>query len=173
MLKLRKIEINDKDIVLDYIKEMVASGSNLDGIWYENESDFEAMIRALKSHETLEYIGYHQVKPINYQYLLIREKDERLVGMVSIRPFITQRLDESFGGSIGYSIRPSERRKGYATLGLKLAIEQTLLYNPLGEVLVCCNRDNIGSRKAILHNGGVLIETKEAIVAVEKYKIKL
>lgn len=74
MLKLRKIEINDKDIVLDYIKEMVASGSKLDGIWYENESDFEAMIRALKSHETLEYIGYHQVKPINYQYLLIREK---------------------------------------------------------------------------------------------------
>ena len=94
-----------------------------------------------------------------------------MVGAVSIRPYLTRRLDEEFGGNVGYSIRPSERQKGYATEGLRLAVIKTKEYNPKDSVMVCCNRDNIGSRKAITNNGGRLIETWDGIIPAEKYLI--
>lgn len=59
------------------------------------------------------------------------------------------------GGHIGYGIRPSERRKGYATVLLNLALIKA---RELGiqRALVTCDRDNIGSAKTIMNNGGVL-----------------
>jgi predicted acetyltransferase len=58
------------------------------------------------------------------------------------------------GGHIGYGIRPSERRKGYATQILSLALEKTKVLG-INKVLVVCDTNNIGSRKTIISNGGV------------------
>ena len=172
-LHLKLIGIEDKDIVIDYVRELVSHGSNRDGVWYEESTSFEEMLSNLKEHESTPYTSYEQEKPVCYQYLLLRDADLRLVGMVSIRPYLTRRLDETFGGNIGYSIRPSERRKGYATMGLSLAVTECRKLNPTNsDIMVCCYRDNIGSRKAILKNGGTLIETKEGIIPHEKYIIK-
>ena len=59
------------------------------------------------------------------------------------------------GGHIGDGIRPSERRKGYATEMVRLAL---LECKKLGirRVLMTCEKDNIGSAKSIIRNGGVL-----------------
>ena len=59
------------------------------------------------------------------------------------------------GGNIGYAIRPSERRKGFGTLILRLTLEKAKNIG-LTRVLVTCDADNVASRKIIERNGGVL-----------------
>ena len=170
-LYLRQMELSDKEQVLDYIKEMVISGSNTDGIWYTDETSFEDMFAQIKKHGEIEFSGYEQKIPVKFQYLLLRETDHRIVGVVSIRPFLTRGLDESYGGNIGYSIRPTERRQGYAVEGLRLAILECKKINKHDAVMLCCNADNIGSKKAIIKNGGRLIAEKPGIIPQEKYLI--
>lgn len=171
MLYLKKMELSDKAEVLDYIKELVENGSKRDGIWYDDCASYEEMLANLKRHENIPFSDYFQTDTPCVQYLLIRKHDEKLVGAVSVRPYLTKRLDDTFGGNIGYSIRPSERKKGYATLGLKLAIEKCKEINPEGKIIVCCYKDNIGSRKAIIKNGGKLVEEKQGIITHQKYEM--
>ena len=170
-LYLKKIALEDKERVLDYIIELVEYGSNLNGLWYEDSETYEIMLENLKRHEGYSFTHYEQEDTPCFQYLLIRKDDERMVGAVSIRPYLTKRLDEDFGGNIGYSIRPSERRKGYATIGLKLAIEKCREINPNDDIILGCYKNNTGSRKTIIKNGGVLIEERIGIMTEQKYKI--
>lgn len=76
------------------------------------------------------------------------------VGAVNIRHYLNESLLFS-GGHIGDGIRPSERRKGYATAMIRLALEKC---RELGirRVLMTCDKDNIGSAKSIVNNGGIL-----------------
>lgn len=79
---------------------------------------------------------------------------DRIVGTIQIRNKLNDFL-HSFGGHIGYGVRPSERRKGYAAKMLALALEQCRGLG-LKRALVTCNRENTGSAKTILKNCGVL-----------------
>jgi predicted acetyltransferase len=85
-------------------------------------------------------------------YFLMGE--DRIYGAVSIRNDLNKGLLKT-GGHIGYGIRPSERRRGYATAMLGLALHKC---RELGimRVLVTCDKDNIASAKVIQKNGGVL-----------------
>lgn len=76
------------------------------------------------------------------------------VGAVNIRHYLNDELIQS-GGHIGDGIRPSERRKGYATAMIRLALEECRKLG-IQRVLMTCDRDNIGSAKSIMNNGGVL-----------------
>ena len=78
----------------------------------------------------------------------------RLVGAVNIRHYLTDFLLRE-GGHIGDGIRPNERRKGYATAMIKLALEECKKLG-IKRVLLVCDKDNIGSAKSIINNGGVL-----------------
>lgn len=77
-----------------------------------------------------------------------------ILGAVNIRHRLNKSLLRS-GGHIGYGIRPSERRKGYAEKMLALALP---LAKKLGisKALVTCDKQNTGSAKTILHNGGIM-----------------
>ncbi len=72
---------------------------------------------------------------------------------------IPKKLLNTWASHIGYGIRPTERRKGYAKIALYLAL---LEEQKLGEenVLLVCSVDNIGSNKTILALGGKLEKTK-------------
>lgn len=87
-------------------------------------------------------------------FWLVRGGDGAVVGLSNLRHGLTPAL-EDFGGHIGYSIRPSERRKGYGTCILALAME-TARARGLGRVLLTCDTDNLGSARIIEKNGGVL-----------------
>ncbi|MBP7805070.1 MAG: GNAT family N-acetyltransferase [Candidatus Pacebacteria bacterium] len=78
---------------------------------------------------------------------------DKFIGRVGIRHVLNDQLLKE-GGHIGYSIRPSERMKGYGSVALQLAL---LKAKDLGidKALLTCNADNIGSRKIIEKNGGV------------------
>lgn len=79
---------------------------------------------------------------------------ERILGGIQIRHSIDLPHLREFGGHIGYGIRPSERRKWYATEMLRLAlIESKKIW--LDQVMLGCYDDNIGSIRTIEKNGGI------------------
>ena len=90
----------------------------------------------------------------SHTWLTVRKSDGCVVGIVSYRSPLTDFMLQ-YSGNIGYCIRPSERRKGYAKEQLRLALEKC---REAGEtkVLVACDPVNTGSEKTILANGGVL-----------------
>ncbi len=91
------------------------------------------------------------------QFFYIRKADNRLVGMIQVRHYFNDYLSK-FGGHIGYSIKPNERRKGYATLMLKAVLPYCKEIG-LDKILISCIDSNIGSEKTILNNGGVYEST--------------
>lgn len=76
------------------------------------------------------------------------------LGCLAIRHRLTPYLRE-IGGHIGYSVRPTARRRGHATAMLRAALP---VANHLGieSALVTCDVDDVASRKVIESNGGVL-----------------
>lgn len=94
------------------------------------------------------------------------------VGAVNIRHYLNESLLRT-GGHIGDGIRPSERRKGYATAMIALALEECRKLG-INRVLMCCDKDNIGSAKSIIYNGGILENEVEEDGRVEqRYWIQL
>ena len=87
-----------------------------------------------------------------YTYFLIREDDNKLIGMIDLRLGLNDYL-RNYGGHIGYSIRPTERKKGYNKINLYLIL-QVAKDNNLEKVLITCADSNDGSRKTILSLGG-------------------
>jgi predicted acetyltransferase len=76
------------------------------------------------------------------------------IGAVNIRHHLNESLLLN-GGHIGDGVRPSERRKGYATKMIALALDECRKLG-IDRVLMVCDKSNIGSAKSIINNGGVL-----------------
>lgn len=87
-------------------------------------------------------------------FFLLDEKENKLLGAVNIRHYLNEDL-LLFGGHIGDGIRPSERKKGYATEMIKLALIECKKLG-INKVLMVCDKSNIASMKTIVKNGGVL-----------------
>jgi predicted acetyltransferase len=86
-------------------------------------------------------------------YFLVDE-NMRIYGALHIRHELNDYLLKH-GGHIGYGIRPSERKKGYATKMLSLSLS---LAKKLGvkKALVTCDKENKASANTIINNGGIL-----------------
>lgn len=100
-------------------------------------------------------------------FLGIRERDGLPVGIIDLRHHIDHPVLSLWGGHIGYSVRPTERRKGYATQMLRAVLGQARKLG-LARVMVTCNDGNLASEKTILSCGGMYEKT----VQVEDTPIK-
>jgi predicted acetyltransferase len=108
-----------------------------------------------------------RVRRMGYRDCVFWLLDEgRYVGQTSIRPELGTPYLITYGGHIGYSIRPSHRRQGYGQRILQLALEKCTTMD-LERVLVTCDEDNIASRRIIESNDGVFESgmVMDAIVA--------
>ncbi len=108
------------------------------------------------------------------QYIYVRETDGKIVGMIQIRHYLNELLAK-YSGHIGYSVCPSERRKGYATQMLAAALEKCREMG-LARVMLSCRPENEASRRTILRNGGVYessVREPERDRYLERYWIAL
>ena len=124
------------------------SNSSPQAIFRNDPRDFDFYLEHLETKEETE----NRV-PDSVFFLLDLDR-QRLIGAVNIR----HRLNDALlaqGGHIGAGIRPGERRKGYATEMIRLALIECRKLG-IGKVLMVCSKDNLGSAKAIIKNGGVL-----------------
>ena len=106
-------------------------------------------------------------------FFLLDDERNRLLGAVNIRHYLNDALLQS-GGHIGDGIRPSERRKGYATELVRLALIECRKLG-IDKVLMVCDKDNVASAKTITRNGGVLENefVNEDGAVVQRYWIEL
>lgn len=86
-------------------------------------------------------------------YLAVRVTDDRVVGIIDLRHHIDHPILGLWGGHIGYTVRPSERGKGYAKEMLRLNLENCRARG-LRRVMITCSPLNPASEKTILANGG-------------------
>ena len=118
-------------------------------IWMNDFHDFDYYVENLDTKEG------NQNGWVPDTTLFCLDKDRNIfVGAVNIRHYLNDSLRKT-GGHIGDGVRPSERRKGYATAMIKLALEECKKLR-IHKVLICCDKENIGSAKSIIKNGGIL-----------------
>ena len=157
----------------DYRREFLESGDSMDGTGpmrrIESGRDWLAHVRSYESPDTLP-----AGKVLATQYLLVRESDGKLLGMLQLRHYLNDYLAR-IAGHIGYSVRPSERRRGYARRMLAMALDEARALG-LERVMISCSVDNEASRRTILANGGVFHSTvwdEDDEEMLERYWIEL
>lgn len=146
--------IERKDEALQYIQEFLDYGSDINGVGGLDRylDNYEKWL--VKLEEDRVRVPSEEKVPAD-TYFLVRENDNRIIGMINIRHCLNRNL-KIIGGHIGYSIRPSERQKGYNKVNLYLGL---LRCQELGidEVLMDCDAKNLGSAKTMQALGGKMI----------------
>ena len=138
--------------IIEYRQEFLDAGDSMDGTGplrkFENPEEY---IKICAEYEDTTTVPSHLVPAT--QFFFIRKSDNKLVGMIQIRHRFNDYL-EKYAGHIGYSVRPSERRKGYAKEMLRMILPFCREIG-IDKVMITCVDGNIGSEKTILANGGV------------------
>ena len=135
----------------EMLKEWEETGEKLVPFIIQIDStDFQKFIDQINRFKN--GIGIPDTFVPNSTFYLI-DNTNRILGVVNVRHRLTDKLLIE-GGHIGYGIRPSERRKGYATKILELALVEAKKLG-IERALVTCDKENIGSAKTILRNGGI------------------
>lgn len=153
--------ITRKKAITDYINEFVIYESDCNGMGpldkiLEGLTFEEALDRCLnmQNEDYAKSLGRCQSKT----FLLIRKNDNKIVGMINIRWNLTEEM-KRFGGNIGYSIRPTERRKGYNKINLYLGLIESQKLG-LKRVMLDCDVNNIASSKTLESLGATLDRTE-------------
>lgn len=168
MLEFRLPGEADREEVLAFYQEFEESGGTCIG--FGGWRDYDRWLQGMKNRHAGKDLpeGY-----VREDFYLCRE-DGALVGVFSLKFELTDYL-LTFGGHVGYAVRPSRRREGIA--GRMLARGKEIARDLGFSRLLCvCDEDNAPSEKVILKNGGVREDTRfdpEERVTVKRYWIGL
>lgn len=153
---LKKLSINDGQEIYAMLQEIPYDENgflnDMNGATLE---EFKAWL--IKRDNESKGIGIGEGRvPQNIYWLYA---DEVPIGYGKIRHRLTEKLFDD-GGHIGYSIRSSERGKGYGKLQLKLLLERAKEIG-IDKVLLTIHCNNINSLKVAMKNGGVIEKQDE------------
>ncbi len=123
---------------------------NIKSIYDRSERDFSVYLQFCQDAETGKNLPGEFVP---YTTFWMVQDKQHIIGISHLRHYLTPGLKIE-GGHIGYSIRPSEREKGYGTRQLALILKACAQFDLL-KVMITCDFDNIGSQKIIETNGGI------------------
>lgn len=156
-VELRELSLNDGSDIYEMIKEIGPGENGFGNSGYDIEyKDFPSYLKEQVDMSKGVGIDLTRYVPQTRYWLIV---DGRPVGVGKLRHYLNDGL-RILGGHIGYSIRPSERGKGYGNLILKELLEQAR-EKSITEALITCKEGNIRSRRVIEHNGGVLEDIRE------------
>ena len=164
MIKLLLPSKANKLDAIDYIKEFHIYNSSINGTGGLDINHYENWLEQSNLSHSGITIREDRVPASTY---FAYNEENKLVGMCNIRHHLSDYLIKSGSGHIGYSVRPIERQKGYATEILKNALRILHHEHQVNTALIGCYKENIASKKAIIKNGGVLhqeiIENDEVV----------
>jgi predicted acetyltransferase len=126
--------------------EMIINGSGL----LDKIDSYEQWLQNVKNNADKKTVDKNWV--LTDTYFAMDEDKKRIVGIIDLRYELNDFLKDI--GNCGYSVRPSERRKGYAGEMLRQVVEKAKKYG-LTEIHLSVEKDNIPSIKTILKNNGV------------------
>ena len=153
MLRFELPTLKRKEQAIDYIHEFHKHKSNVNGTGGLDINDYENWLkRTIDAHKGAN-IRKDRVPASTY---FVFDEDDKLIGMCNIRHILSEYLITSGSGHIGYSVRPNERRKGYATSILQESLNILRNDFSVAEALVGCYKGNVGSNKTIIADGGIL-----------------
>ncbi|MDY0278165.1 MAG: GNAT family N-acetyltransferase [Acholeplasma sp.] len=154
MIRLVKPTEKMAEEIFAYKKEMLENNEDLHGCSFlEDYNDVAGWLEKIASYSDKNNKNFDNYLVEGTHFVLINENN-RILGMINIRHELNEYL-LSFGGHIGYSVRPSERIKGYAKKQLGLAVD-FLRNRGVFEILITCSDTNIASYKTIESCGGIL-----------------
>jgi len=158
----------------EIINEMHEYNSEVNGSGgiepFLERDDYAGWLKKVISYTDVANIKEGKVPCLTYFY--VRNSDGRVVGMINIR-LADNELVCTEAGHIGYFIRPTERRKHYASQMLNDALRVCRILR-LYRVYVTCDVTNPASAGTIKNCGGVLEEelySETFKVEIQRYVI--
>ena len=165
-MELRRPRLADKETVLEMMAEFERSQSPHDGGFWDTENfSYEEWLNSNQDKEMGINLPENRVPSIQ---LVSFDDVGRALEFLNLRLRLNERL-LNYAGNIGYSIRPSERGKGYAKETLRQGLQVAKEKN-IKKALVTCSVNNPASRAVILANGGLLEDVRNG---VERYWIEV
>ena len=163
---LRRPTLADKGTILNMMAEFEQTQSAHDGGFWDAENfDYENWLETNLNKEMGINLLENRVPSIQFVSF---DDVGRAIGFLNLRLRLNEGL-LNYAGHIGYSIRPSERGKGYAKEALHQGLQVAKEKN-IKRALVTCSTENPASRAVILANGGKLEDVRNG---TERYWIEL
>ena len=148
-MNYRLPEISDKIMLHGYMQEHYDNGeTSISASMGLSVSDYSEWVQRVHSNASAGNGEWGK----SLTYLCFDEA--KLIGLLNIRYELSKALSEKYG-DIGYGVRPSERKKGYATVMLRHALS-ICKEKGMKQAILGCYKDNLASAATIKKNGGVL-----------------
>lgn len=149
---LVKPNLELKEKALNYRKEHFQHGETIiyGSELFDKTESYEEWLSSVTLNTNPETVNENWV--VTDTFFAIKKSDDKIIGIIDLRHTLNEFLKDL--GNCGYSVRPSERKKGYATEMLHQLL-QVAKKTKMKELHISVEQKNIVSIKVIQKNGGV------------------